>query len=67
MINKQEAKKDGYVFRNLHREGKILQVLHHPNILQVYDILETSNNYYVITELCSGGDLIDLIAEKVNN
>ena len=40
-------------------------MLHHPNILQVYDILETGNNYYLITELCSGGDLIDMIADKV--
>ena len=65
VINKQQAKRDGYVFKNLHREGKILQVLRHENILQVYDILETSNNYYLITELCAGGDLIDIVAEKV--
>ncbi|CAK8679913.1 unnamed protein product [Clavelina lepadiformis] len=64
VINKTKAKKDSYVYRNLHREGKIMQMIQHPNIVQVYDILETGNNYYLVTELCTGGELIDIVSEK---
>jgi len=52
------------MYMNLHREGRLLQMLH-PNIVQILDILETSNNYYLVTELCTGGDLIDIVTKKV--
>nr|CAB3254896.1 hormonally up-regulated neu tumor-associated kinase homolog A [Phallusia mammillata] len=64
IINKAKAKKDSYVYKNLHREGKIMQMMQHPNIVQVFDILETGNNYYLVTELCSGGELIEIVTEK---
>lgn len=65
VMNKVKARRDAYVHRNLRREGRILQLTRHPNIVQVYDVLETDNNYYVVTELCAGGDLIDMVTEKV--
>lgn len=34
------------------------------NIIEVFDILATKNNTYIITELCEGGDLSKLIAAK---
>lgn len=34
------------------------------NIIEVFDILTTKNNTYIITELCEGGDLSKLIAAK---
>ena len=38
--------------------------LNHPNILRVYELYEDMDNYYIITELCSGGELFDKIIEK---
>lgn len=35
----------------------ILQHISHPNILKFNEIKQTSNNYYIITDLCNGGDL----------
>nr|XP_026692612.1 hormonally up-regulated neu tumor-associated kinase homolog A [Ciona intestinalis] len=64
IINKAKARRDSYVFKNLHREGRILQMVRHPNVVQVLDILETGNNYYLVTELCSGGELIDVVTEQ---
>ena len=26
------------------------------NIVELYDVLETSNNYYIVQECCYGGD-----------
>jgi serine/threonine protein kinase len=34
------------------------------NILEVYDIYNTKNNTYIITELCDGGDLSKFISNK---
>ena len=34
------------------------------NILDVYDIYNTKNNTYIITELCDGGDLAKHISSK---
>lgn len=35
-----------------------------PHIIEVFDILTTKNNTYIITELCDGGDLSKFIAQK---
>uniref|UniRef100_A0AAY5EKZ6 non-specific serine/threonine protein kinase n=1 Tax=Electrophorus electricus TaxID=8005 RepID=A0AAY5EKZ6_ELEEL len=64
VIDKRKAKKDSYVTKNLRREGQIQQMIRHPNITQLLDILETENSYYLVMELCPGGNLMNLIYEK---
>jgi len=54
VIDKKKALQDSYVSKNLRREAKLLQMVRHPNILQLFEIIETDNSYYLITELCSG-------------
>ena len=61
MIDKKRAKEDSYVHKNLRREGRILQLVRHPCIIQLYDILETENSYYLVMELCSGGDMMEYL------
>lgn len=46
------------------QEVKILQTLDHPNIIKLYEYFEDAKNVYLITELCSGGELFDKIVEK---
>ena len=43
----------------LKSEVNILQVTAHPNLMQVIELLETPDNYYLATELCMGGVLFD--------
>uniref|UniRef100_A0A8C4T6P3 non-specific serine/threonine protein kinase n=1 Tax=Erpetoichthys calabaricus TaxID=27687 RepID=A0A8C4T6P3_ERPCA len=64
IIDKKKAKKDSYMTRNLRREGQIQQMIRHPNITQLFDILETENFYYLIMELCLGGSLMQKIYEQ---
>ncbi|XP_028840755.1 hormonally up-regulated neu tumor-associated kinase homolog [Denticeps clupeoides] len=64
VIDKKKAKKDSYVTKNFRREGKIQQMIRHPNITQLLDILETDNSYYLVMELCTGGNLMNQIYEK---
>ena len=36
----------------------------HPHILKLYEYFEDETNYYVVTELCTGGEMFDRIIEK---
>ena len=42
-------------------EFTILRMLDHPNVLKVYDIYEEPDSFYIVTELCTGGELFDQI------
>ncbi|KAM8975323.1 hormonally up-regulated neu tumor-associated kinase [Pelodytes ibericus] len=64
VIDKKKAKKDTYVTKNLRREGQIQQMIRHPHITQLLDILETENSYYLVMELCTGGNLMHKIYER---
>lgn len=64
IIDKRKAKEDSYVRKNLRREGKILQMVRHPNVVQLLEIMETENSYYLVMEYCKGGDLMDYICQR---
>jgi len=46
------------------REIQILKVVQHPYIIQLYEIIETSNNLYLIMEFVSGVELFDFIVQR---
>lgn len=46
---------------NIGREIGFLAELKHPHILEFIDAYEDNHNFYVVTELCTGGDLFDAI------
>ena len=46
------------------REIKILKLLRHNNIIQIYQIIQTRSNLYLIMEYSSGGELFDYIVLK---
>jgi len=45
------------------REIKILKLARHPNIVQLYEIIETPRQLYLITEYVPGGELFDYIVK----
>jgi calcium-dependent protein kinase len=45
-------------------EVDILAKLTHPNIMQIYEFFDDQTNFYIVSELCSGGELFDTISEK---
>ena len=49
------------------REIEILKNTDHPNIIKLYEIYESSNNFYLVMEECKGGELFDKIVEHIDN
>uniref|UniRef100_A0A8C9V5B8 non-specific serine/threonine protein kinase n=1 Tax=Scleropages formosus TaxID=113540 RepID=A0A8C9V5B8_SCLFO len=64
VIDKKKAKQDSYVLKNMKREPHIHQMIRHPNVVQLYETLETENSYYMVMELCVGGDLMERLCER---
>lgn len=50
--------------KNIFCEISILKAISHPNILEVYEIIETSTNFYIISEYINGGELFGYIQKK---
>ncbi|CAD8062946.1 unnamed protein product [Paramecium sonneborni] len=45
----------------LKNEINIIKQLNHENLMKVYEVFQTRNNTYIICELCSDGDLADIL------
>jgi calcium-dependent protein kinase len=48
----------------LKQEVEILRKLDHPNIIKVYEFYQDSRFFYIVTELCTGGELFDKISQE---
>ena len=46
------------------REIKILKLLHHNNIIQLFSVIQTKNSIYLIMEYASGKELFDYIVKN---
>ncbi|KAF9240064.1 Pkinase-domain-containing protein [Melanogaster broomeanus] len=49
---------------SLTREIHHHRQLHHPHVTQMYEVIATESHIWLVTELCSGGELFDYLAEK---
>lgn len=50
--------------RMLFNEINILKELDHPNIVRMYEFFEDAKRYYLVTEICKGGELFDEIIAR---
>lgn len=53
--------KDKKDIERISREIKILKKLRHPNVIQLYEIIETESELFLIMEYCPNGELFDYI------
>lgn len=53
-----------YEKRILFNEINTLKDLDHPNILRMYEFFEDPKRYYIITDICKGGELFDEIERQ---
>lgn len=56
-------------YRNLEEEKRIKKEIHilrkldHPNILKIFEFYNNKNEFFIISELCEGGELFDRIVK----
>ena len=48
----------------LFNEINNLKDLDHPNILKMYEFFEDDKRYYIVTDICKGGELFDEIVAR---
>merc|ERR1719181_1159642 len=58
---KKIRKKDVKDKKAFEREVELQKSLDHPNICKVYDVYQDAKLYYIVLELCKGGELFDRI------
>ncbi len=46
-------------------EINVLKKIDHPNIIKIFEFYIKNDNYYLITEYCSGGELFELVNNTV--
>jgi calcium-dependent protein kinase len=46
------------------KEAKVLRELDHPNILRCYELYQDRSRYYIVMEMCSGGQLFDALSHR---
>lgn len=64
ILGKKLIKEEG-LYDKMKREIRILKnQFMHPNIVKVYDFIDTKADLYIICELLTGGELFDYITEK---
>ena len=64
-LNEYRAMK--IVNKKLHssnNEIEILRKISHPHIVNLFEIFEDKNKYYIINELCDGGELFSAISDR---
>eukprot|EP01060_Flectonema_neradi_P009728 TRINITY_DN16938_c0_g1_i1.p1 TRINITY_DN16938_c0_g1~~TRINITY_DN16938_c0_g1_i1.p1 ORF type:complete len:275 (+),score=31.30 TRINITY_DN16938_c0_g1_i1:52-876(+) len=47
------------------REVKILKLLNHPNIMKMYDVMQTSTHLFIILEYLGNGELYDVVSQSI--
>ena len=63
IIDKAKLLKDNFDIKRVKKEISILKKIHHKNIIQLYEILESKHNLYIVMEYCEGRELFDYIVK----
>ncbi len=64
ILDKTKFFKDEEDINRVQKEISILKKLKHKNIIQLYEIMESKKNLYIVMEYCEGKELFDYIVKK---
>ena len=56
-IQKSKLEGNKILNRLFQTEMSVMSKINHPNIMHLYEFMETSNNYYLVIQYCNNGDL----------
>ena len=63
MINKKKVK-NSKMSTKIQREIRLLKYFNHPNMIKLYQVLDTDLNIYMVIEYVPGGELFHLVNER---
>ncbi|XP_007228754.3 serine/threonine-protein kinase SIK1 isoform X2 [Astyanax mexicanus] len=55
---------DAADLEKLNREVQIMKLLSHPHIIKLYQVMETKNMLYIVTEYAKNGEMFDYLASN---
>ena len=66
------VRKSSLMVRELYQELnknelEVLEMTQHPNITRIFELLEDRNNYYIVMEVVTGGNLGEIIKSRRRN
>lgn len=64
MVDKKKLSINDKLSELLQTEIAIMEEINHPNIMHLFDFMESSNNYYLILQYCNNGDLEQYVKKK---
>lgn len=56
-ILKKKLESNSMLSKLFQTEMSVMSKLHHPNIMHLFEFMETANNYYLVIQYCNNGDL----------
>lgn len=63
-IKKDKIAKDPQSKLSFYQEIEILKELDHPNVLRIYEYYEDKNFFHLVTELLTGGELLEYLTSQ---
>ena len=60
-MDDMNSSNDGWDIQKIRKEINILKRLKHKNVIQLYEIMESKSNLYIVMEYCPGGELFHYI------
>lgn len=67
-FQKESIKVQNKGMLSLQNEIQVMRMLNNKNVIKLEEVFETKNSYYMVLEMLSGGNLLDLIQNKnLNN
>ncbi|XP_042199789.1 serine/threonine-protein kinase SIK2 [Callorhinchus milii] len=55
---------DAVNLEKIYREVQIMKLLNHPHIIKLYQVMETKNMLYLVTEYAKNGEIFDYLANQ---
>ena len=56
---------EGYMMKKFIHENEIINRLDHPNIMKIFELYEDQKRFYLVMELCDGGNLYNGLIKKL--
>ena len=64
LIEKEQLRKSKHNERKVFQEIYILKKIRHPNIVKIFEVVDSTKHILIVMEYCGGGDLLHFVKQK---